>query len=472
MLNLLIQHQPAPVQHASPMREFLNAVALDEAWPERLIQDPSGHAFEPVQLMMAQEHRSLPERVAQLLRPEPVGGADPLIHANIARVQERARMRLHQRLTAAAETTQTRPFLEELHAEIRGVREQLETRSQAVDQAYTRVQETLRAWQQRMSQQSSRGLLRELAGWFLGESGQLSLPQAMTLWNEREHLALNRAAHKAAVSIVSQFLEDITYLLEHLETLSTQAQRLSVAAEQHIDALARRTEMYAPSTLRVDIVTVSDLLAQQIHADGLVVELLSRLATHGADDLAVAVQELARQEADRRLATLNIVRLMEVEASTVLQDGEDPLLLVGQALLETLNRRHTWQLISTAHPRVETLQVTPDGQPLYSLEGLSTAAYGESGHCLGFVQVQMDVAMNELRCLRDGADAFQTALQQRNFYVLEELAQAWEERAISNDIAPSRRTHPPKVVNAAPSTARPTLASTTMNDEDDADGQY
>jgi hypothetical protein len=105
---------------------------------------------------------------------------------------------------------------------------------------------------------------------------------------------------------------------------------------------------------------------------------------------------------------------------------EHPLILIGRALLDSV-QRPTWQLARSARPRVETLQITPDGTPVYSLDGIGSASYGDGYDRLGFVQVQLGVAKDDLTLLRDGDEALQAALQQRNLFVIEELAQAWED---------------------------------------------
>ncbi len=70
--------------------------------------------------------------------------------------------------------------------------------------------------------------------------------------------------------------------------------------------------------------------------------------------------------------------------------------------------------------------MTPDGAPIYSMDGLSSAAYGDTPDRLGFVQVQLGVAKDDLLLLRESEEAFQAALRQRNLYVLDDLALAWE----------------------------------------------
>lgn len=175
----------------------------------------------------------------------------------------------------------------------------------------------------------------------------------------------------------------------------------------------------------------------QVNDDRLVAELLRRLGSSGGPAaLAEQVLALARTEAERGLQGRSVVDLVALEAGAVDgADDADPLLLVGQALLDALERS-TWQLSRRARPRRETIQVTPDGAPAYSLEGLGSAAYGGGLDRLGFVQVQLGVAIDDLLLLHDGTEAFQAALRQRNLYVLDDLARAWEDAHAAEKRAP------------------------------------
>lgn len=430
MRHLIPPPPAAPASTAAPAQEFLHAVELDEALPDRLLQNPDGRPFEPVQIGPAPENGSLPEQFGYLMRVEPVGGAEPLIQTTRQQRYERAQAHLYQRLATTATHTGPRSFLTAVQHEVRALRERLADRLQETTQAYAQTQATLRAWQERMHRQSSGGMLRSLFGWVLGEGGTLPLPQAIALWNEREQLYLNRMALTAAVAIISQTLEDVTFFLDHHSTLAAEAQRLRDAARQRVDDAVRHPTPYEPLTLRIDVATAAARLAEQVNDSQLIADVLHRLSTSddAPDQLACAVRDLAAHAADQLLEGHDIVHLLELETRAALPNGADPLVVIGQGLLEELLRRPTWQLLPTAQPRLETLHITPGGQPLFRLEGLSTADYGEPGDGLGFLQVQLEVALHDLRLMHDGEEAFQEALRQRNFTVLEELARVWEER--------------------------------------------
>jgi hypothetical protein len=95
---------------------------------------------------------------------------------------------------------------------------------------------------------------------------------------------------------------------------------------------------------------------------------------------------------------------------------------VGQRLLGELEQNVSWRLQPGAHPRVEVVQVTGSGEPLFQLDGLGTAAFGDGVDRLGFVRLESGIASDDLWALQEGTEAFAQILTQRNLYVLEELA--------------------------------------------------
>lgn len=435
MLTSLMRAQTVTEPAVSTARELLEALDLTPSLPDLLAKDKSGRPFEPVQLVATEEMRSLPEQFALLMRPEPVGGAEALVEANRARVAEAATSRLYQRLAARPQGTPTQSLLRDLQAETRAVKDEVQAQRDAVEADFTELQERLHKWQARMDGQSG-GLVQGMFGWLFGGEGRLSLPQAVALWNKREHLALACATHQAATAILTQFLDAVSYLLEHQESLLVEGRTLRAETQAKLDSLARRPTSYSPWTWRVQAGAVVEALANQSHVDILMARLLDRLWSTGEASLADAVQALAQEEAERRLNSLDLPGMIEAEASRAPAAGADPLVLVGQDLLAKLATQPTWQLTPGARPRVETLQVTPNGKPVYSHDDVGTATYGDQNDRLAFVQVQLEVAVDELKVMNEGDEVFQETLQQRNLYVLEELAEAAERKLAASPAAP------------------------------------
>ncbi|MFN8499537.1 MAG: hypothetical protein U0641_16930 [Anaerolineae bacterium] len=435
MMTSLMRAQPAAEPTVSPAREMLEALDLTPALPDLLAKDKTGRPFEPVQLVVTEDIRRLPEQYAMVMRPEPVGGAEAMVQANRVRVAEAALSRLYQRLAARPQGTPTQSLLRDLQAETRAVKDEVQAARDAVEAEFADLQERLHKWQARMDKHSG-GFFDGLFGWVVGGDGNMSLAQAITLWNKREHVALARATHGAATGILTQFLDAVTYLAEHQESLLVEGRTLQAEVREKLDALARRPTGYTPWTFQVQATAVVEALAGQSNVDALMTRLLDRLWSGGEVTLASAVQEMATQEAARRLGALDLPGMIEAEASRAPAEDADAVVLVGQHLLEKLTTQPTWQLTPGAKPRIETLQVTPNGKPVYSHDDLGTATYGDRNDRLAFVQVQLEVAMDEVKALSEGDDTFQATLQQRNLYVLEDLAEAVERKLAASAATP------------------------------------
>lgn len=412
----------APVYQAD---ELLDAFGLTNTLPDALLQDAAGRVFEPFQL--STEH-DLAEQLALLLRSEPVGGAEMLVTENAQRLEAQADAQLRRTLATLHETP--RPFLQGLLERARDRRAPLaEQLAQHAEQSQ-RVQERLHAWQGRQ-RDPEQGFGGALLHWLLGGGDRLSLPDAIGLWNQREHLAARRAALQAATHSFARLIETLSLLLAQIEAHLGEARDARAAALRIDEQVRQPAQDYRPWTLHLTPGTVADALLAQADPALLGADLLARLASKEGFSLIEQVRALADEAAEQALARLTIADLAVLEANAYEADAADPLLPIGQALLD-MAQQPGWQLARSARPRTETLQITPDGRPIYQLEGLGSAAYGGDTLCLGFVQVQLGVAKADLALLRDDDERFRAALRQRNLFVLEELALAWAPAAASD----------------------------------------
>ena len=403
----------------SAAREFCASGGLSERLAEALLTTGANRPFAPASLQQEADQASLGEQWALLMRVEPVGGGEPLVRANADRVEEAALQQLHRRLAETSASSQ--PFLLALQSHLRQMHEAVAPRVRDVAQRYDEVQAALHAWQDSTRRQPN--LLKSAWSWVLGGDEQLSLPQAIALWNEREQLGAQRLAMNAALALLARISAECAGLLAGMQSLQQQALAQLRATEQQIDALRRPSTAYAPASWQCDAAVIADQLAERAPLSPLAAELLRRLgADGGIERLAGHAQAIAQQSADALLAPLGISELIEIEASATPLDGADPLVLVGQRLLELLAQQPSWRLARGARPQVETVQITPEGEPIYRLDGLSTAAYGGRLDHLGFLQVELNAALDEIQCVREGDAAFRQALAQRNFYVHEALA--------------------------------------------------
>lgn len=437
MLSLIAPGPTSTTADARPADELLDALGLTSALPEALIQDAAGHTFEPVQLSA---DRELAEQFAMLIRPEPVGGAEQLIYENRQRIATLAIQRLRRAIATAG--TAPRTLVGDTLLAGRELAERLEAARVQADETYGHVQERLHTWQGRL-REPGRRLGGTLWRWLVGGDEALSLPEAVALWNRREYLALQRSALQAACTIVAQATDLLGETLAQLDARLAEVRSARASLQREYEQLHRPAAVYGPWTLLLHGQAACAALAARADAGELVADLLGRLAAPGSASLADAVRELARAAAERTLAPLGLVELLELEA------GDDPLVPVGQALLDSV-QQPTWQLKRGARPRIETIQLTPDGSPLYSLEGLGSAAYGAGQLCLGFVQVQLGVARDDLALIRDDDEAFAAALRQRNLFALDDLAQAWPAHAGTDPQTNGHAQAPDAHVDVAP----------------------
>ena len=418
MLSLLNRPASAAEPAIYQAGALLDAFGLTLTLPEALAQDAAGHAFEPFQLS---PERDLAEQFALLIRPEPLAGAEALIAANRQRIDAQAEQQIERALASVRQAP--RSFIQDLRDTIRDRYEQLAAQLAQADDAYRRLQERLHAWQGRQ-REPGQGLGATLWQWVFGGEDRLSLPDAIALWNQREVLATQRASLIAAIGIFTHQIERLRTLLAQLDERLAETRIARAALQRAYEQARQAATAYDPWTLRVTPAAAVEALLDRADPAELLAELLGRMAAADGAALADVARALADAAATQALAPLTIANLIALEAQNGDPEAPDPLVPIGQALLD-IAQQPTWQLARGARPRSETLQITPDGSPLYSLEGLGGAAYGGETLCLGFVQVQLGVAKDDLALLRDDDEAFRAALRQRNLFVLEELAQGW-----------------------------------------------
>lgn len=423
MPTLIVRAAPGEREETSPAETLLDATGLTPALETWLLQEPGGRSFTPTQL---DPSKAVVQQATLLLRPEPVGGAEPLLANNAHRFRAQAVEQINRALARASGTA--RPLLQDLEQIAQKRATAIAARVQQLDRQYAQTHERLRRWQN-FTSRGADGQSGAVLRWLLGGDERLSLPEAVVLWNDREYQARDRAAAHTAHEL-HQWLHDmIVDLSTQLTDRLAEVRQAQTAALQALAQLHEPAAVFAPWTLQVSAQVVSAALVERADVDALAVALLQASAAERPEpDLLAQVRVLAAAEAERLLAPLSLVDLIEIEAGAAGSvGGDDPLLLVGQALLEQVGQP-SWALARHARPRTETLQVTPDGAPVYHLEGLSSASYGGSHDRLGFVQVQLQVASADLALMHHSDAAFQAALEQRNLYVIDDLACAWEQR--------------------------------------------
>ncbi len=410
----------------TPADDYCAACGLDERLTERLVSDQQGRVFESVAIstQTVQSPDDLAGQSALLFRREPVAGFEALLHSNMQHYGDEAALRLHQRLAARTQNAALSRFLADLLQNLQTLREKLAPDAAAIEQEYHSSQTALWSWQDQT--QTQPGVLGNLWTWVLGNSQRLSLPQAIWHWNERERLALRLHACKAALTLLGALCDTVSQILEQGASIRDAAIRYQAQVEQHLTSASNHVPSYAPWSWRSNVSIIATQLSHQTVLEEPLTILFAHLAdTKQTTNLAAQVQRLAQQESERLLNGLSTIQLIETEAHMEPVEGLDPLVAIGRQLLDQLQQRPGWRLSSSARPRVETVQITPDGEPIYRLDGLATAAYGGTSDRLGFLQVELDVAIEDLALFQSDDEGFRQTLERRNVFVLEELATAW-----------------------------------------------
>jgi hypothetical protein len=417
MLSLVRPRDASSDVPTAHLDETLDAMGLEQQLSQRLAQDADGRPFEPAQIEQSED---LLAHLALLLRREPLGGAEAQIRDNERRVRGTLTEGLNAALARRTDTPRT--LLTGLLGAARARKEQVDAQLREVEDRFATLQTRLHRWQERAGQRSD-SLGTDIWRWLVGSADRLSLPEAVALWNEREYLAIQRGALAAAQACFAAALDALGSLLGRLDTRIDEARRLMLALAQEREQLRLAPTCYAPWTLQLNEALLANTLLGRADAELALATLLRALSGNEAPDLDAQVRLVAHEAANRLLVGLSLAELVALEAEGAAEAEHDGLVVVGQALLEAV-AQPTWQLTRRARARRETVQVTPDGAPVYSLEGLGSAAYGDTLDRMGFVQVQLGVCLADLAVIAESEELFCTAQAQRNLYVLDELAVA------------------------------------------------
>jgi hypothetical protein len=432
---------------------FCAAHGIDEELAQRLIRDRQGRAFEPITLVVSDRPAEMAAQIELLLRPEPVGGAETLIETAGTQISDATQLQLRRRIAGSGTTERLWPFLNDLQQQLERVRIDLERQFAGLDREWQACRETLQTWRAHTMREP--GVLQHLWSWVTGSGGRVALPQAIGLWNERERLHYRRQANQAARLIVSRLAHEVGSLLDHQAAL-TQACVQALVAARTAQGTTEPNSAFQPWTWQVHADTVAAQLVQRYGVEALLTMLLGSLTeADGAAKLQHTVHQVAAAEAERLAATVTLAEAIELEAAHAPLPEGDPLVIVGQHLLTALERQTPWRLRRGVRSRVEAVHVTTAGEPLFHLDDVSTAAYGDAIDRMGFVRLELGIASDDLQILQDGADSFVQALSQRNLYVLEDLAEA----AAAQSSVAIPDAAPPSVRDGAPAT--PEVA--TMN---------
>ena len=442
-------------------QRFIESASLTTNLPKTLLAKSNGQLFQEIQMGATNGGAQSPNMVQQiemLQRAEPVGGWESLINDNQELVLENALRLLEKRLAEPGRAESIKPLLDEIEQAVEKLKRELEEQRQQIEKRYEQVQTPLRRWQEEYGREPDLiNRVLALAQTVLG--GQLSLSEVVKLWNKRESLAKVRDAYRAASELLTRVAATVEEYARNLDGVILTARQRMQELETQIQTLTGDLDKTRLWTIQTDYTRIAEAFAAE--ETGTLTQVLAALREQGSEKLVEIVVDLARREAERELAPLNIVSLLEKEAAQLgmenAWDDLDPVVLVGENLLDQVRHQNpTWQLVAQAHPRVLVLQITPNGENVFDHPDLETARYGDRTDRLGFLEAQMDTALDEIQLMRDGADAFKQARAKREYFVLEPVVKAL------GDGKPSQAQTTPVVsipsLDEIPKSAAPNLA--------------
>lgn len=454
---------------------FLEAVGFKRELPRLLLVKVNGQIFQERQVgFLGNGGQPNPlQQLDYLMREDAVGGAEPIVHENKTVLLEKFATSIGQRLAETDEENPAPQFLGQVIESAEKFKRECDAQLAQLEERYTQAQTRLKKWQEDYGREKS--LLTKmlaLGGALFG--GNVSLSEAGQLWNRRELLHKNREAWRAASEMWAAVIQVAGSYARNLDAMKLSAQ-LAIQQSQ-LERAQLETELAnaRPWTYAVDYQTLADEFRASDADPVLLAELLTTAREDGSDAVAAKAKEIARREMERWVSNRDLPQFIEMEARAALNGNgdemQDPLVLVGENLLDQVRWQFpTWQLTRQARPRKLTLQITPSGEPLFENANLTTARYGERNDRLGFLDAELDVALDEMRLVVEGKEQFEEARRGREYFILEELASAFP----SDDFPlvapfpnpPSMPSQSPLVLNETAATASSTVASTMASDD-------
>jgi len=411
-----------PLNINEQVANFCRARHLDESLPGEFVRDPiSGRVLQPVVLEVNLSRKDL-VAIVQRLRSGPVGGHEATIRNN-------AEAWLDDTLADLARwfgMTRSKTFCEGIVR--RG--EEIIRRLEGIQVAQSkRLGEIERSLAQPIREARERrkgfGFFDRIFRIF---QAAISISESISLFNEREVLVRDAEALKCAITAITEVISEAHYAIQRQEVLRK-------AAVEGKEALLRPgydtagIVPFTPQHYRV-------ALDRFDPPDDAVSAVLAKvLREKPQDEQAVRdlVTRFAKEEA-KRLLPLDIVRAIEQEAAISEAVDEDPLVIVGEHLLNVMQSQPLHPKL-TGREFAQTFCYTPDGQPLFDADGLQTRL-APTPWQFGFVQFVSGLSL-EQTCSESAIKALERDLRERNVYIFEDLIEQENvERSPSEESAP------------------------------------
>lgn len=409
---------------------FLQAQGIMRELPKALLTKPNGQPFAEIALGLTNQSPQQPnwlQQVEYLMRQEPIGGWEALVLENKEIISEQAILQLSKRIAEPNGEISVRQFLADVGDAASKLKREFDEQQQQAAERFSQAQARLHKWQQEYGRDKSvLAQLVTLGGALLGST--ISVHDAGQTFNRRETFAKWRDAFSAASEITAQIIETADGYARNLDALVHAARHASETVATQRAHLTSELAKARPFSYSVDYAQLAELVCESASDSSILAELLSDLRASGGEQLLERSAALARRDAGRLLGARDLTQWIEMEAQalTGMEAEIDPVVLVAEKLVNHVTgEQPTWQLIRQARPRVQVLQITPNGEMLFNHPDLTSARYGERTDRFGFLQAQMEVTLDELRLISEGAESFQQARARREYFVLEQVAGAF-----------------------------------------------
>ena len=418
-------------------QQVLNGAGAGPELPQKMVIRSGSHSYTPLQLSMLQKNSqaaALMQVTQYLGRTQPAGGHEAIVSANQQLTLDRVTRSLadylsalDSKLSVAEITSQTRDMALVLQ---RGFEASLAT----INEEYEKADKVLRRFQEETAKAASgSGGLFDTLGRVL--NGYVRLPEAIKAFNDRESLNLKRGTHLASKEVMAQTVSMCERLLAGIESIHAAALTGAQEALQTAESILRETQAQGRiADYMVDTEKVMDNTGEADAVTGYLPELIKEARDNGGADIAHVAHGIATHAVANLLGALSLVELLKQEAARTEVNGKKidpalaPLIVGAQTLDVSRRKRPSLRLTDDAHPRDFVLQIGNDAKPLFAHPNLITARYHKPRNEFAFMRVQAEVAVNELQVMRDGENDFNEALMRREFFINEEVIQAWRSR--------------------------------------------
>ncbi len=429
-------------------RQVLDAGGIDPGLPGKLIMREDKRAYAPVHLDTLPKNAQ-PATLAQHMRymtaPSPIGGHEQIVSANQQAALLRAGQSLTDRLSALDAKTSFSEVARQTRDAALELRRGFDMQLRAITEPYDKADKLLRRWQDETARATGgSGGLAAMVNRLL--SGAVTMAEAVNAFNDRERLYLLRATLQATIEVIAQIVAMCERLTSGME--GTRAAALSGAqeAQQQADQVMRN--MSAQGRVADYVVDADRVIAVGAGEDSIAAglpELIGEARDNGGANVVKTAHTIAARSIATTLGALDLTELFKREAAhtTVLGKTVDPerapLIVAAHVLDIARRKRPGLRLANNARAREYVLQIGSDTRPLFAHPSLIAARFTRPHHELAFMRVFTDVALDELQVMREGVDEFREALRKREFFIIEEIAEAWRADAGDADGADAVR---------------------------------